>query len=824
MKQELKEQLDLFFEIEKRDNLEEFKINFSNFIEMIDNKEGSIYYLLKLFLEEQQVLIKDTKSTPLEFEIGHKINLDKIKKVIYYLKECLKKEKNKKKFPIKKNRATKITSSQEKKFCFPISDKQLQVLGKNIYDLILRIKKNQFEIGEDLETILTVCNEEMNLKKDRVLGLVKEKNSLKEITQEQMDDYDRKIEILNVHMDILNNLINYLKHYYRNRLHRNYNIAVSFKEDLILSDKQQYIKDNLFNIDLNHYDESDILLAFSSYLKYDSLENKKEILSFVKKVFNQLENKKIEENVETSIYYILDAIKYRRLNEEKKNFETKELLKDIRDIFKGILKNVEKEKLKKDPLFDIANYFIISENGYLYLKKLIAEIPEIVNARHIVIEENEKHLEHIVIYIVKEFLNNYRKMLMKSKTYINKDYLKAIYFLFTKNHYLYLTKVEMEKIDQLLKDFLNDTAFLTSSRRKNAVKEDIRKMYTSNFYHLENYNREVNEGRLENQMNAVGLYVDGYVNKNRHDLIQERTVQFLNPYDAYSIEIVDGITRLKIHVIDLYPYIPNYTTLNDYIYNCTIGQEEIDPFLIRRLSMKVGNIYPTITYEIEFNEKGNFNIDNFSLYKSVIKIDRKINQGDFYYNKDDKDINSYLALYKRAFIKNGGDYSKFKNLLDIESYFENICNQGILELFRKNQFPILYSGIESIDKKEMMTIMNSLSSILSSLKRENFLKICSVLHNEVSEFHYSLQEFKNPSVYEFYIVNPVNYIGLSIQRIIHECLLDCFSKEDTLKSIERYTRELEELTVLLNYSIGYVDLDTLKYNKGKISKTKRILF
>lgn len=948
MNEQLLKEVDLFFEIEKRDGIEEFKINFQSFILDYEEIQDIAYYLLKLFSNEKKELESQKESTPERFLIGHRINIKKIKKIINYLKQIIeledkkksiknvsnrKKEKviiseKKKKKPTKKtqknifsdeiillaknieqnlitkneltnieinqlikyyrvqaekliqkkielrniknevsleetqiqqkkvNRILKelllyrndledisiIKKSNEKSFRLPISNDQLLNLNPKLYQLIEKISENEFQNINYIQDIFEICEKQYILERENILEELRKKTivlgdcNFEDLNEEEKKlvlKYDNNIEKANIHMNILNNLINYLKYYYKKIMKSSSICSNQFEEEYVLSDTQEQIKENLFMDNLfESYNIDDILLAFSKYLKYETLQNQKEILSLTKSIFVSLESEKMNKNLLEGVFYILDAIKYRLSHEEKEHKEERKLLKEIRTHFEFITKNTKNEEPINDPLFDVATYFMEYENGYLYLKRLTEELPKIVNSGHIIVKNGCKRQEHIVIFIVKEFIKNYQKMIDDNKSeYINKDYLKSIYFLFVRNYALTLTEEEKQEIDNLLRNFIyHVTTTLTSSKRKNVVKEDIKRMYTDKFYMNEDYSKEINENVLENQMNSMEYYMKSMINKNSIDLTNEKTIKFLNYYNAYSIEETESMTKLKIHVIDLYHYIPGYTTLDDYFYNMTISHEKIDDFISRKAHMSLGNEYPAITYEIGFSKNGEFqnergNVQYFNVYSSKITIDKRLGHTDFYYHKDDEDLKQYLELYKNVFIKNGGNYTNTFNLSDIEDYFEEILNQGVLELLKKRNLPVVYSGIEKTRSEESIHIMNHLSSILSNVSRDDFEIIYQIINSDIDEFHYSLDELTYQPTYEWYVMNPLNYIGLSMQRMLHEFILNNkFTEAEYNREVEKYRKKLENLVAVLNYNNHYVDKDILRTNKGRLVKTKKILF
>ena len=165
-------------------------------------------------------------------------------------------------------------------------------------------------------------------------------------------------------------------------------------------------------------------------------------------------------------------------------------------------------------------------------------------------------------------------------------------------------------------------------------------MYTDKMYLDLDYElmRDYDEYNLDSQMNAIVSKQKNML-RNRVNLTNEYTVIFDSKYNAYSILNRHNKKILKIHVIDLYGIIVNYSDLNDYLYNLDLKQEK-DSFIMNCLSMQKGITYPTITYELEFSNEDDYrSIKNFEIYASKIKINKK-------YKKLDNHLNIYFDIYR----------------------------------------------------------------------------------------------------------------------------------------------------------------------------------
>lgn len=589
------------------------------------------------------------------------------------------------------------------------------------------------------------------------------------------------------------------------------NKKVLIKEN-ITSKKQEMI--NLFEENLLiNYSLEDILFSLADYLKSEEIND--QLLNITKEITRVLEQKlnKGEEIVD-GIYLAKDAVKYRMSHESKDNIEQRDKLKQIRNLLDFIIKSYkeEKDEIKHDYLFDIVDFFLSDEKYYLYIQKLLEEIPRTVNIRYL---NESKEQEHIVFYILDKFIDNYDKMITdKNSDYINKDYLKSVYLLFTQNYSISLNEQEKKKIDQKLYLFMRKVNNkLTSSKRQNAVKEDLKIMYSDKFFmHRKLFvQKDVDIFKLEWQMNSLLYNFNRSLNEQkRKDLTKEELIIFNNGFHAYSLEQLDEKTLLKIHVIDLYNIIIDYTELDKEIFNQTLKNEKIDPFITDIIEMKEMKLVPTITYEIPIDKNGDYIKEDIKFYPSKIKIKKLSNK------TNDDNLIKLLKIYN-------GELNENITLSDIDKYFENILNDCIISYFETNNLPFIYSGKKQKDQMEFVQIMNQIGHILTKLEKDEFNKIYNIVNSDIDRFHYTIMPFDGE--YQLSIINPTDYIGIINQRLLYEVVMyNKNNPDEYVRVIKDYQKKYDELVAVLNYYRDYVDSDVLKADAGKIKKIRKILF
>lgn len=605
-------------------------------------------------------------------------------------------------------------------------------------------------------------------------------------------------------------------------------IKVLFEDEIVIDSVQENIKKSILNKEeICDFEFSDILYAFGNLIKYDAIAAS--LITYANDIVKQITCQKINDDaIISGIYYTWDSLKYRLLHTSKDEKETRKILKDIRILFDFAIKSYKEDDCvqKHDYLFNIVDYFLEEEDYFLYLKKIVEEIPKIVNVRYI--NKSNNTSEHIVIYIIDKFIDNYRKMLQdKNGDYINKDYLRKVYFLFTQSYSLSMKKEERKVIDTKLASFMREVnIFLTSSKRKNAVKEDLKDMYTDKFYidKKEYLLPVVNEDKLERQMNSIFLRLRD-ASKYQENIL-DYTVTFKDGSHAYSLQKQGDKYVLKIHVVDLYTFVISYSDIDKYIFNQTLLNRNVDPFILNQITMRENETYPTITYEISFDSNGNYldkdkKMKGMKIYKSKVKIDKKYTDYDLMYFVDEE-LDLYRKLYKNVSTR-CGNYNENYLLSDIEDIFEDVLNYGVVQYFEDNDLPFIYSGTCYKDEKEFVSIMNNIGHTLSRLEQDDFNKIYNVLNSDIDFFHYSVEPFNGD--YKLAILDPLSYPGVLIQRILHEVVIDCkYSDSEYRNCLEQIRKVFEDTVMYLNYYNDYVDKEVLKNNKGRLVKVKKSFF
>ncbi len=758
------------------------------------------------------------------------ISIDKIEKVIKYLKIKLKKtSKNKEKINQISIYKRKLINEMKKHKCSCINDDKLSLLLQ------------QFEIVEDKTKVLSNI---INLYKETIEREIEQYKMLYD--EENITQFREKSNIDTSALKEFYFNINNLKEeydYYVNLLKKikcSDKMNNKFTSEIELSSIQKLINNKLLNnehIDMDSYNIKDILYAYGYYIKYDGIIDNL-MYDYANELIAELGYHKINnEEILVGISYICDCLKSRLLTISKDDKQKRKILNNIKKEFSFYIRDLKKADSLKDDnsLFEVVDCFLKNENVFMYLKEIVNEIPKIVNSRQTIIDnEGNKTTQHIVLYIVDKFIENYKIMLSdKNNNYINKDYLKEVYFLFTSSIYLNLTDDEKNIINKKLLSFMNyANKNITSPLRRNAIKMDLREMYTDKIYYnkyrrRENILKNASYYKTEYILNTFSLNLkNSLLDKDRVDLTDDDCITLNDDFCCYSISKYYDKTVLKISVIDLYKSLSIYPIFCDYIFNNTILDENVDDIILNNITMIEDFIYPTITYEIVFDKYGNYkNINgdfiSFNIYNSKVKIKKSYVDNDLLSDKDDQLIKKFVNLFRVIGTRNNYQFNSLFSIADINSYFEKILNEGVIKFVKDNNIPFIYTGISEYTNDELSYLRNEMKTLMSKVNENDFNTIYNIIDKNRDLFHYSTIPFNGE--YQLFIKNPVNYPGILIQSIIYEFIINNRDKNDKEyeKKVSMYREKINEIVFSFNWYNNYLDKNDLKSNKGHLQNIKK---
>lgn len=555
---------------------------------------------------------------------------------------------------------------------------------------------------------------------------------------------------------------------------------------------------------LEYYDLASVLKAYKYFIIHDLNKYSINALNVSKYISNKIVNEEIkDDDVIILINSIKDTIKCRLLSLNKDDNEERlerSLLKELRIVFDFICKNYKEDKLstKHDYRYDVIKYFLQDENGYPYLKRIVLDMPSMINIR---IPEFDN--EHIIINILKEYLNNYKLMLKnKNGNYINPDYLKQVYLLFMHNENLKLNAKDKNCIDKLLDDFLIYLDIsIYKEDRKTLAKKEIRKLKTEYLYCEKNVRlKRINENQLNWQTHFLSNNRQASLIDDNRILLKDDCIT-TNGINAYSYFQDDNKKVLKIHVIDTSRIVVPHTTVDSDIYNSMINKESIDSSIKNQLLLDYKNLNPTITYEIEFDKYNR--ILNFKIYKSKISV-----------SYENENLSHELEVFTKKVLssKNIDDFCKS----GIDGAIEILLNEEFIKYVDENKLPFMYSGKEVIN--DYINHMNNLNNIFNRLESQDFKKLYNIISGNVGEYNYSTKKFSVDGKYNLHLVNEINYLFVLNQRMINDIVIEC----EKLKGKSYYKKQYENLELQLNLSNKHIRPDDIVFeNSTKRNKLKQ---
>ena len=518
------------------------------------------------------------------------------------------------------------------------------------------------------------------------------------------------------------------------------------------------------------------------------------VLICTQKLNDSLKNK---EDLTTEYFYLLDILKKKKRSFSKED-EKREYIRKLENTFKNVNLYTLEEHVEKR-FAKVLKEWLNDESCFLFIRTLIEKDRRVVNTR---IDG-----KHIVLYILDEYIKNFKIMLKnRNREYINKDYLREIYYLFTKSYYVHLTSEEKSEIDKTLNEFIYYIKkTIAKEYRKNAAIKEINSLKSENFYKYINeyvypkYNDDAMNyevARITSLAKADNNTIDVFLFRDR----------------AYKLE---G-NKLNIYVMDISPYTHEKSIMYNYLEYLEYEKVNMDEFVFSNLSFKVGNSYKTICYTLSLSPSGI--VTNLDVSKQNIRITHEYKSfSDF-----DSVANSLYELYKKSSLKYNGSYASF-DLLKINDYFDSLVTSEYIKFAINNKLPFLYHGYKQKSEKEITDCLNEYINLLNDLSKQDARTITNIITSRIDKSHYSLIPLIR-GVYDVTLTDHKNYLSILNQEVLHNIYFnDYLLSRVRLNQLRKtYVERLMNLADDLNRLNDYVDEDMIRVNKGKIKRKVNI--
>ena len=559
------------------------------------------------------------------------------------------------------------------------------------------------------------------------------------------------------------------------------------------------------NLDIN-FDKlslDDIIAIFKDMVDNGnyllSHEKIKEYSDFLNNAFLQEINSKKEYGIDICI--ILDAIKNRISNYEIDS-ESRIFFKDIYKQFKNtsqIYKNGHNVDTRDKAYLEILNYYISKEN-YFVIQELLRRKPELCNLRY-----ND---EHIVFYLLDLYYFNLQNHIEK-KEYIDLNYLRELYLLFTHSVGFRISYDERKQIEEYINTIIcYAKENIIKEKRKNHFLNDAKKMKPMHFYEKTYYNHEeISMDRLTYEKQVV---INNVINSGKKKAKEGEEVlpAFVVGNTAYTLIDNEKTKELKIHVMNVGPFVQDKSVIKEYAHKFIYENEDSDKdFILKGLPYSQGEKYDVITYSLLFYPSGK--IKGLNVDKNVIEIN---NMYKNFYLKDGQ-VNAFLELYYKSIYKNGGKYET-DDIYKMNDHFEGLLNDLYPAFLKKYKVPFIYYGYSKPDEDSLNESKNALINHLSQMDREEALEILNIITSRIDKYHYTLYPMEN-ATYDLKLIRHFNYLGIENLRMLNE-----FYFNTHLVNMQRLDQNrkicyqhLDELIREFNSYINYVDIKSEQHYK-----------
>ena len=536
-----------------------------------------------------------------------------------------------------------------------------------------------------------------------------------------------------------------------NKEDKNINISNNYKD--------KYINiENVINDDEDYLKLVDNINSFLEIIKLDCImENESSIIELSNEIKSNLIQYLYNKNqIFDEFYLFLDQLK-RRSNAFLKGTDERILLNHILKGFKEIYKIYKDDKhvTDKNAYFDIINYLLQDDINYIYINELLKRNRQLCNLRY----KNEEIDEHIVIYLLDLYIENYKMLIKKKESkYINIEYLKRVYFLFTKNPYLRLTLEDKKIIELKLKEFkyyIKNT--LVKQKRKNLIIEEIKQMTTNLFY--KSYEHYYDNIENISEDNLLYFKTDIINNINSYITGKDFHKAFLIDGKAYNIKKDDKLFYLTMYGLDLHHFLVRNSVIDRYLRKCEFLGELPDKFIFKDFDFKINGKYPVISYQLSFYLNGKFN--QLKVSNDIIEISNNYHT----LNENEESLNVY-DLYCKSIIKNND--GTFSNILyKINDYFEQILNNAYIEFLKNQNLPFIYYGCKLKSNVLKEKYVSDLNGCFNKLSKEQTTEMINIFSNNIDRYHYSILPIEN-GIYNFHLLNSFSYLGIENIRMLSD--------------------------------------------------------
>ncbi len=524
--------------------------------------------------------------------------------------------------------------------------------------------------------------------------------------------------------------------------------------------------------------------------------------------------------IRTKLLFLSDS----SLSKEEQEQE-RMLLKQWRNYFQQEIRcfeNCQKE-FPKDYYYEILISLLPEERNYYYIKRLLEEIKEFRSARgkegHILVDildyyilnmkyklANQK-MEYIepkyYLNIIKEFfaygnpLFEEEKQYLKDRIFDFRQYVKGKQSAVVENVYL-----DLDELEQMI-----DSYDYRESLADDKIKFDLE----DKIQFLNRYSEEKGYSNLmisagEEVLNQIQQFKTEFFNTYQQLPKKDHIYRFLHLHPdevrnisyvpqtfilesnrnyAYSIYYDEqGTCNLRIHILDIAALIEKDSEEEKKLKGKLLHQNNYQ-FSIPKF--KVGNEYPTITFQIPIDSKEKIGMVEPFLGK--IKIDDMYQEKDLSNYREIENL-KYLFYALRSFDLS----SSIENINDIYEMTIKLLNKELGSYFQRQDRPFIYCHYPFDNDELIQKNHNQIAHLLHQIEKSKAHHIFSILDERV-ERSYQIERREN----SFIETAPTTYLGLYLQQYLKKII-----NHPYLENKKEEEEEIKNLALEFNQAQGYI--------------------
>ena len=444
-----------------------------------------------------------------------------------------------------------------------------------------------------------------------------------------------------------------------------------------------------------------------------------------------------------------------------------------------------KEEIKSDTTayYEIMESLIDNDDNFIYIKKLLEEVPNFSLAR--------KANQSFVFLLLDKFVLNYKlKLANQSFDYVEPAFYKELLKLNLQKA-IDLSEQEINKFMTILDDFKNYVV-LRGYNSKNEVLNDIAEITT-------NLGKErIIDSKLGVENDSLVIKEDKKLDVIYANILNGNSVNHafkFNNIDNYAFSLnynEEGDTTLSIHILD---------TANLISTDASILELQDKNILFP--SFKLNGLYPTLSFD--YTVFSDYKLKGPKFSPSVVRITENYDEQSLDNYRDNTSIKELFRILKILKKEKSIDIGCYEEE-DLNNLVTTVLSQDLKERFKIADIPFIYK--KSVVNQE-------------ELLRKNHNAICDKLYNIPKREAHRIFEIIDEKNHEYFVTSndDESKIELDSNKLLGIYLLQTIHKIQTGDyDVSIALKEVEELSVFLNKKAIYTPKSLVKKNDIEVKK------